>query len=524
MTARRYSRHIHQGLSRRLRLCHDPHPASPGPGESAQGELGGNGGGMRGGTEAVWTTRWAIAALIGLTVIRLVVAAITPLAPDETYYWIWSRALSPGYLDHPPMVAWWIRAGTAIAGETALGVRLLGPVSAAIGSILLFDAAERLFPGRQAGITAASLLNATLICGVGSVIMTPDTPLLFFWTAALWAAVRIAVNGPPTWWLPAWWLAAGAFSGLALLSKYTAAFLPVGFGLFALWARRDALRQPGFWLGGLIGALLFLPVVLWNAAHEWAGFLRQGGRVADWRPERAAGFLAELILGQIGLVTPGIFVLFVAGIYTALRSRQPGNRLLVMLSVPAALVFLQHAIGDRVQGNWPAIIWPAAALAAAGMTAPVWRRWVVPSCALGLGAAFLLYLHAASGWPVDARDPLARQLAGWPDLATRLEAARIEAGASFIIAEPFGLASELAWHLPAEVRIAGAGGRWRFFRLPRVEGMETRGLLIRPERYGAAPGGVPRPALSRIQDSVEIERYSVFLINGGDGAWLPRRR
>src|ERR1700722_4668579 len=100
--------------------------------------------------------KWAAAGLAVLTLIRLLVASVTPLAPDEAYYWVWSRALAPGYLDHPPMVALWISAGTSLAGTGALGIRLLGPISGALGSVLLFDTAERLFPGRRAGVTAAA--------------------------------------------------------------------------------------------------------------------------------------------------------------------------------------------------------------------------------------------------------------------------------------------------------------------------------------------------------------------------------
>jgi len=37
--------------------------------------------------------------------VRLVAAALVPLAPDETYYWDWSRHLAGGYFDHPPMIA-----------------------------------------------------------------------------------------------------------------------------------------------------------------------------------------------------------------------------------------------------------------------------------------------------------------------------------------------------------------------------------------------------------------------------------
>ena len=158
-----------------------------------------------------------LAALAGLTVLRLIGDAWAPLAPDEAYYWVWSRALAPGYLDHPPMVALWIRAGTFLVGDTALGVRLLGPLSVAAGSLLLADAAERLLPGRQAGWRPATLLNATLLVGAGAVIMTPDTPLLFFWVMSLWALARIVIGGGG-----AWFGVLGLAVGLALTSKYTA--------------------------------------------------------------------------------------------------------------------------------------------------------------------------------------------------------------------------------------------------------------------------------------------------------------
>jgi 4-amino-4-deoxy-L-arabinose transferase-like glycosyltransferase len=394
--------------------------------------------------------RWAAGGLAALTLIRLFVAAVVPLAPDETYYWVWSRALAAGYLDHPPMVALWIRTGTVLAGADAIGVRLLGPFASAVGSLLVYDTAELLFPGRSAGLIAAALLNATLVLGVGAVIMTPDTPLLLFWTATMWAGARLASGGSP-----AWWLAAGLFSGLAMASKYTGAFLPIGLGLFAATAIPRALRRPEPWVGGLIAGVLLLPVVLWNAQHDWAGFLRQGGRVADWRPERAAQFLAELIGWQIGLATPGVFVLLTAGIVTAIRKtvrvRDPAWTLLAALSAPPILVFVQHAVGDRVEGNWPAIAYPAAVVATAGLTTPKWRSWTWPTCVLGYSIAFALYAHVMTGWPAVSgeRDPAAKQLYAWGDLAARADSARQSAHADFIAAEPYGVAAELGWTLPA---------------------------------------------------------------------------
>ncbi len=240
--------------------------------------------------------------LLVLATVRLFVAAHAPLSADEAYYWVWSRALAAGYLDHPPMVALWIRAGTAVAGDTALGVRLLGPASALLGSLLLWRAAEDVAPGRRAGVAAVLLLNATLALNVGAVVMTPDTPLLFFWTAALACLARLVATGRP-----GWWLAFGACAGLALDSKYTAVLL--GLSVLAwLVVTPGARRWFGcwqLWAGAALSLALFAPVLAWNALHGWASFAKQGGRTGDWQPARALGFLAELAGGQIGLATPG---------------------------------------------------------------------------------------------------------------------------------------------------------------------------------------------------------------------------
>ncbi|HEY0181206.1 MAG TPA: glycosyltransferase family 39 protein [Rhodopila sp.] len=438
------------------------------------------------------------AFLAALTLVRLLVAATVPLAPDETYYWVWSHALAPGYVDHPPMVALWIRGGTLLAGQSALGVRLLGPLAAAVASCMLFDAARLLLPDRNAGIVAVMLLNASLLLGVGAVIMTPDSPLLFFWTATLWAVAHVAAGGRGVWWL-----AAGVFAGLALDSKYTALFLWIGVGLWVLLVPqvRPWLRRWQPWVAGVIGLLLFVPVLAWNAAHDWAGFLRQGGRVGDWRPVRAVGFLAELVGGQIGLATPLVWVLCMAGFIVAVRHawrrRDPAWSLLAALSLPPVLVFVQHAIGDRVQGNWPAIIYPALAVAAGGLA--VRRRWWIGASALGLMITGLAYVRAATGLiPLPPHlDPIAIRLAGWDGFARQVEASQ-GGTAGFVAADGYGAASELAWWLPPGTMVVGAEERWRLTTLPVASIAGQAGLLIRDARRSEPPDPTMWTAVERI--------------------------
>ena len=466
----------------------------------------------------------AAAALLLLTALRLAVAATIPLAPDEAYYWVWSRTLQPGYLDHPPMVALWIRAGTALAGETALGVRLLGPLAAAIGSVVLVDAADRLFPGRRLGVPAAVLLNATLMLGAGAVTMTPDTPLLFFAVLALWAVVRAEAD-------PRWWLLAGLAIGAGLASKYTGALLAVAPVLWIVGLRRwRVLRSPSVWGGAGLAVLLFAPVLWWNATHGWVSLLKQGGRTGDWAPQRAAQYLGELVGGQIGLATPIVFALFAAGLWRMLRAvrrRDEAAALLLAFAVPGLLLFVEHAIGARVQANWLAVLYPPLAIGAAA----VLPRWQPAAAALGFVLTALIYLQAATAAiPLPRRlDPTLIRLGGWHALAAEADAIRRANGLGFVASEDYGQAAELAWWSPPDASVIGAEPRWQLFRLPPAPG--GTGLLLISERRTQPPDpvfwqdAVPIGRLTRARGGVEAEAFRVYratMVTHAPAVELPR--
>ena len=461
----------------------------------------------------------ALAGLLVLTLVRLVVAASAPLSADEAYYWVWSRALAPGYLDHPPMVAAWIWAGTLVAGEGALGVRLLAPLAAAGGSVVLAAAGARLF-SPMAGLRAAVMLNATLMLSAGAVTMTPDTPLMLFWTLALYALARLAGGGGGVWWL-----AVGVAAGLGLDSKYTAALLGAGIAVWLLTpAMRRHLATPWPYVGGVLALALTAPVLVWNARHGWVSLLKQGGRVGASEPSRALQFLGELLGGQVGLATPIVFALAVTGTWACVRRwREPAYGLVAALLLPGLLVFVQHAFGARVQANWVAVLYPAGALAAALAGARWWR----PAAALGFALSAMLYVQAAAAPFVLPRalDPTLR-LAGWPAIARAADAFR----PGFIAAEDYAVAAMLAWHSTG-VPVLGAEPRWRLFDLPAYESTAP-GLLLLSTRHREPPDpaywreATLLAALARGRGGVQAETYRLYRVLPNPGmpaTLLPQR-
>ena len=483
--------------------------------------------------------RAALLALAALTLLRLALAASVPLAPDEAYYFLWSRHLQPGYFDHPPMVALWIRAGTALLGPSPLGIRLLGPLCAALGSLLLWDAGEHLFPRRQAGLAAAALLNATLMFGTGAILMTPDTPLLFFWTASLAALARLLSSGNPRWWL-----AVGLAAGLALLSKYTALLLIASVFLWLLTAPpgRAALRTPWPWAAMILAFLLFAPDIAWNAAHHWVSYLKQGGRefFHPWLYTQATGFLTpahpqpplnfgpktvphgltlprpaqffgEFWAGQFGLFTPLIFLLALGGLWALRRAPAASARLLLWLTLLPGAVFLEHVIKGRVQANWLAVLYPSACLAAALLPTPALRRWLTPSLALGFGLTALVYAQALTHFlPLPPRaDPSALQMSGWRGLGRA--AAALTPRPAFLASDDYATAAALAYYGPKNIPVAGFDDyRWAYFNFPAANLQGKTGLFI--TRYQPPDCQTPPASLTRRLGQRLIMRYHVCYV------------
>ena len=460
--------------------------------------------------------------LVCVTAIRLLVAAYMPLSADEAYYRVWAHALAAGYLDHPPMVALWIWIGTAIAGDTPLGIRLLSPLAVLLGSYLLVLAGEDLQP--KAGRRAAWYLNATLLLNAGAVTATPDTPLLLFWTACLAALARLVRTGRGVWWL-----AAGAAAGLAFDSKYTAALLGpcVLAWLLVVPDMRPWLRRWQPYAAAGVGLLLTVPVLAWNAAHGWASFARQGGRTGDWHPAAAVRHLDELLGGQVGLATPVLFVVFVAGLVWVVRAgrwRRPGAGLVASMIFLPLLVFLQHALGDRVQANWPAIIYPGLALAAGIMAPPVWLSAL--GCGVGLALSGLVMLQAAAAPLLLPRkvDFSLIRLAGWDGLAQAAAAARVTAGADCVAADEYGLAAELAYRLKTQV--LGAEPRWAYFNLPAAPASCRTVLMVRSARRGppvneaAMRGAAMVGGADRERNGIVAEHYRFYRLATPAGAVL----
>ena len=183
---------------------------------------------------------------------------------DEAYFVQWGKFPAGGYYDHPPMLGWWL-AGLLQIGQAEWILRLpstLLPLAIA-GSIWWLVAPY----GRERGQFAA-LLVLLQPAQVWNVLITTDTPLVFFSVLSVLAYVAGMRSTKPHWY---------ALSGLllacAFLSKYFAVLLGIAMFAHLLFARRDPQR----WQAMALLLLCALPAPLynlyWNSQHAWVNLL-----------------------------------------------------------------------------------------------------------------------------------------------------------------------------------------------------------------------------------------------------------
>lgn len=481
-----------------------------------------------------------VLTILALAALRLAAAAWTPLTFDEAYYWMWSKHLAFGYYDHPPMVAFVIRLGTLIAGDTELGVRLVSILLTLPMSWAVYRTAAILFGDRRVAATATILLNVTLIAAVGTLIVTPDAPLLVASSFVLFCLAKVLQTGRGVWWL-----AVGVAVGAALLSKYTALLFgpAILIWLAAVPKLRRWLISPWPYLGGLVAFAVFAPVILWNADHHWVSFVKQLGRarIEDFRP----AFFAELIPTQIAFATPLVWILGVMGLY-ALLKRDAGAwsaRMLITSTFWTIVVyFVWHSLHARVEANWFAPVYPAFAIAAAvAANQTRWdvrpqrlvdfcRRWAAPG---GVLLFALLIVQANTGVLSGyRRDATVRSVGvGWRQLASEIEAVRARIGATCVLAPDYGTTGWLAFYLPKGTCVVQQGQRIRWVNMPEPDPAQLAGILLYVDEV--RPGGQPylqgrfarveRVAeLKRMRGPLTIETYALDLLEGPKGDVLDR--
>lgn len=296
----------------------------------------------------LWRRVWLIALAI-----KIVLATILPLSNDEAYYWVWSHHLQWSYYDHPAGVAWLFWLGhafeplrTLISGFDFSGVVRIPAVIAGHMSLLVMKKLIGDSISEERHIQWLLVVLLSPFFGLGSLIITPDVPLVLMWSLAL-LAFRYHLDRPT--------LATAAFLGAALglgfCGKYhVVLFVPIAL-TYVAWTRQWSAMRPSVLISVVCSGLIFsAPVWGWNAAHDWVSFRFQ---LSHGLTQEARSFdsmlmqMGDYVGAQLGLLSPLV-------VFTLWKFNEPRRlSFLRWFGWGPILFFAWTSLRSPVEANWP---------------------------------------------------------------------------------------------------------------------------------------------------------------------------
>lgn len=393
-----------------------------------------------------------------LTVKALAIAAVIlhagiGLGPDEAQYWTWSRLLDWGYYSKPPGIAWEIRLGTSLFGNTEFGVRSMPLLIGFAIPLALYLTARccRLSP--QTCFWAAIALAFSPLGILSSFLAITDGGMILFWTLS---CAYLVDKIEKQELLSGWVLGLLVFFGA--LFKWTMYIFWLVILAAWLWHR----RPKHLFVGALLSLAALLPSLYWNASHDWVTFRHVLATLAGGHAKaKGGGNFFEFLGAQIALMSPIFFVMLLMGWRHVLRKKSPMppgvlfcGRMSLFILAAAAIVSLFM----KVQGNWAVFAYPTAfvLLAWYGCLSRGKRRWLIGGAALSLlltFAAFSLpYGQSHSLVPISYRINPFRHNLGWERLGPILEEAGYDPQKDFLFGDKYQTASILSFYGPEQKR------------------------------------------------------------------------
>ena len=389
--------------------------------------------------------------IIVLTFILLRVFAIisTPLelSADEAQYWLWSKELNWGYFSKPPMIAWLIHVSNNIFGDYDYSIRILAPVIHGINALVIFRLSQEINDNYLAHFLSSLIWLTLPIIGVGSFLMSTDTPLMLIWTTSLLVIVK-AYNSENLFL----WNLAGLIAGLALYAKYAALYLPLGLIIFYIinFHNEKNIKLRGLFLFVLNFIIVSLPNVIWNYFNNFHTINHLSSNAVIDAPSYSLFGTFTFLMAQIAILGPLLFIVFLLTAYNIKKLNKLSIFLLYFIFPVYILMFIQGFFSEA-NANWAASALPAITILC-GYFLSKRIKFAVLTILSNFFICIFILIVSFNGNLIflDLKSDPLRKLKGWNILSEDLKNTISEKKSDVVLVDRRGIAAELIYYLRNE--------------------------------------------------------------------------
>ena len=381
-----------------------------------------------------------------IVLIRCIAIFVTPLelSADEAQYWLWSKSLSWGYFSKPPLIAWLISLSSYIFGDFDFAVRIFAPILHGATAIVLYFLAREFTKNHIAQFLSSLIWLTFPIVGVGSFIMSTDTPLMLFFSISILMIVKAYKSENKSSWL-----LAGIFSGLGLYAKYAAIYLPLGLVLIYTLSfyRKSKINLSSVLLFLISFTAISIPNILWNFYNNFYTFSHlSSNAIIESQSYSLIGSII-FIASQFIVVGPILLPIFFISLlnYKTLPKK---TALILSFVLPVYFIMIFQGYFSEANANWAATALPGISIISGYYLR---SRLKIATVTLVTNAIICMLIIVISVTGNVAilnlkSDPL-RKLKGWQSLSNDIVEIVGKDKSNIVLVERRGIAAELFYYL-----------------------------------------------------------------------------
>lgn len=402
---------------------------------------------------------WVVSIILAVVKIIFTLRPEIDLFTEEAQYWLWSRNLDWHYYSKPPLIALFNWFSTFIFGVNEFGVRINAILLGIGTSWVVFRFAEYLYGSAKVAFWASVLVMSMPSWMLFSTFHLTDSELIFFWILSLYLVFRGIREKQKDMWI-----LAGLAAAFGLMAKSVMIVIGPFVLVYLLLTRQLNGHLKNYLLFLLIGAIGFLPGLIWNWQNDFSTYKHlaflggMGGGGPNFNLLSWISRFGEYWGGQVAMLSIFLFPVFLASIFSLYKNPNKDEVFLVLPALLSWVGFGVITLFANVEANWPIFAY---------FTLPIFfSKWIFEQSekwlklrnwgvVLGVGLPLVLispdFLQAYKLDTIKKAEKISfKRLTGYKQIANRVAHLRdsLEMRNALIISESYHMASELAFYLP----------------------------------------------------------------------------